>query len=211
MHRWDTGKLMAHAVASQHRLFAVACRPDSPSEFVTVGVKHIHFWTLAGSTLLSKKGLVGRQSKMTTMLAVAFGPDAITYSAAMNGEIWLWKENKLMKQIHAHDKPCFTLSTWTGGRSWKVVSGGKVASCPCFRISYFFFFVFVCLESVIFVCFCIHDVMCACVQDGKIKVWDAATFSKIEEAAMEGKELRSVTLNDRNTCLVGTESRCVCV
>jgi microtubule-associated protein-like 6 len=54
-------------------------------------VKHLRFWTLAGSTLLSKKAIVGAGFKMTTMLAVAFGPEDLTASAASNSQIWLWR------------------------------------------------------------------------------------------------------------------------
>lgn len=65
-------------------------------QFVTVGVKHIRFWTLAGATLLCKKGKVPKDGKLTTMLAVAFGPDEMTFSAAMSGDIWAWKQNKVL-------------------------------------------------------------------------------------------------------------------
>lgn len=58
---------------------------------MTAGVKHLRFWTLAGSTLLSKKAIVGTGYKMTTMLAVAFGPDDLTASAASSSQIWLWR------------------------------------------------------------------------------------------------------------------------
>lgn len=57
------------------RIFVAEFRPDSDTQFVSVGVKHIKFWTLAGSTFLYKKGIVGSvdDAKMQTMLSVAFG------------------------------------------------------------------------------------------------------------------------------------------
>ena len=64
-------------------------------QFVTVGVKHCRFWTVAGSTLLSKRAILGRDHKMTTMLAVAFGPDGMTLTAAMNGDVWRFKANRV--------------------------------------------------------------------------------------------------------------------
>ena len=53
----------------------VEFRPDSDTQFVSVGVKHMKFWTLAGSALLYKKGVIGSMeaAKMQTMLSVAFG------------------------------------------------------------------------------------------------------------------------------------------
>lgn len=62
------------------RIFVVEFRPDSDTQFVSVGVKHMKFWTLAGSALLYKKGVIGSMeaAKMQTMLSVAFG--AVSFS-----------------------------------------------------------------------------------------------------------------------------------
>ena len=57
-------------------------RPDSDSQFVTCGVKHVKFWSLAGGQLLGKRGVMSgsvpgitddSQLRMQTMLSVAFG------------------------------------------------------------------------------------------------------------------------------------------
>lgn len=63
-------------------------RPDSDSQLVSVGVKHVRFWTLAGSTLVSKRAVINRSPgsplvqnngnvagniRMQTMLSIAFG------------------------------------------------------------------------------------------------------------------------------------------
>lgn len=57
------------------RIFVVEFRPDSDTQFVSVGIKHIKFWTLVGGSLLYKKGVVSavEDSRMQTMLSVAFG------------------------------------------------------------------------------------------------------------------------------------------
>lgn len=68
-------------------------RPDSDSQFVTVGVKHVKFWTVAGSQLLGKRGLLKRsctnpqESKMQTMLSIAFG--AVSHSKEIL-KIWMF-------------------------------------------------------------------------------------------------------------------------
>lgn len=61
------------------RIFVVEFRPDSDSQFVSVGIKHIKFWTLAGGSLMYKKGVVGsvEDGRMQTMLSVAFGAVSI--------------------------------------------------------------------------------------------------------------------------------------
>lgn len=50
-------------------------RPDSDTHFVSVGIKHVRFWTLAGRALLCKKGVLSsiEDARMQTMLSVAFG------------------------------------------------------------------------------------------------------------------------------------------
>lgn len=57
------------------RIFVVEFRPDSDTQFVSVGIKHIKFWTLVGGSLVYKKGVVSalEDGRMQTMLAVAFG------------------------------------------------------------------------------------------------------------------------------------------
>ena len=69
---------MAQASGSINRIFHVQFRPDSTNKFVTVGVKHVRFWSLTGSRLLSKRGVVnmspGSDYRMQTMLSIAFAP-----------------------------------------------------------------------------------------------------------------------------------------
>lgn len=69
------GARVTSRAGHSQRIFAAEFRPDSDSQFVSVGVKHVKFWTLAGRALLSKKGLLSalRDARMQTMLAVAFG------------------------------------------------------------------------------------------------------------------------------------------
>lgn len=70
----------------------VEFRPDSDTQFVSVGVKHMKFWTLAGSALLYKKGVIGSMeaAKMQTMLSVAFGavsPQRLPEAGGWRGKV----------------------------------------------------------------------------------------------------------------------------
>ncbi len=67
---------MASAAGNSKRIFVAEFRPDSDTAFVTYGVKHVMFWTVAGGSLVGKKGVLtglGQDVKMQTMLSVAFG------------------------------------------------------------------------------------------------------------------------------------------
>ena len=73
------GSKAASGPGHNGRIFQAEFRPDSDSQFVTVGVKHIKFWSVAGGQLMGKKGILSHveemegDPKMTTMLSLAFG------------------------------------------------------------------------------------------------------------------------------------------
>ena len=74
-----SGAKLATAQGHNQRIFRAEFRPDSDSQFVTVGVKHVKFWTVAGSQLVGKRGIltnagVGQDvQKLQTMLSIGFG------------------------------------------------------------------------------------------------------------------------------------------
>ncbi|KAK2092500.1 Echinoderm microtubule-associated protein-like 6 [Saguinus oedipus] len=108
------------------RIFVVEFRPDSDTQFVSVGVKHMKFWTLAGSALLYKKGVIGSlgAAKMQTMLSVAFGANNLTFTGAINGDVYVWKDHFLIRLVaKAHTGPVFTM--YTTLRDGLIVTGGK--------------------------------------------------------------------------------------
>lgn len=69
------GAKVASRIGHTQRIFVAEFRPDSDTHFVSVGIKHVRFWTLAGRALLSKKGVLSsiEDARMQTMLSVAFG------------------------------------------------------------------------------------------------------------------------------------------
>lgn len=69
------GSKVSSKAGHTDRIFVVEFRPDSDTQFVSVGIKHIKFWTLVGGSLLYKKGVIGavEEARMQTMLSVAFG------------------------------------------------------------------------------------------------------------------------------------------
>ena len=75
------GSKLASSLGHTERIFVAEFRPDSDSQFVTCGVKHVKFWTVAGGQLVGKRGVINTpqregddsQLRMQTMLSVAFG------------------------------------------------------------------------------------------------------------------------------------------
>lgn len=133
------------------RIFVVEFRPDSDTQFVSVGIKHIKFWTLVGGSLTYKKGVIGsvEDGRMQTMLSVAFGAvrlaplshfsdmsifgplltyfllqNNLTFTGAINGDVYVWREHFLVRVVaKAHSGPVFTM--YTTLRDGLIVTGGK--------------------------------------------------------------------------------------
>ena len=80
------GTKIASAPGHSQRIFQAEFRPDSDSQFVTVGVKHVKFWTVAGNQLVGKRGILTTTEsginikKMQTVLSVAFGAVSVVTS-----------------------------------------------------------------------------------------------------------------------------------
>ncbi len=134
--RWKEGSLVASASGDRkpNRIFKAMFRPDSDTVFVSVGFKHISFWNVAGSELLKRKGVLtdwnqtGKKlKKRPTMLSVAFGQENITYTGGMTGDVFIWKDNVLLRTvIGAHSGPIFSM--YTSLFDGCIVTGAKEKS-----------------------------------------------------------------------------------
>ncbi|XP_075902321.1 echinoderm microtubule-associated protein-like 6 [Nelusetta ayraudi] len=124
--RWQEGSRVCSRGGHPDRIFAVEFRPDSDSQLVSVGIKHIKFWTLAGGALMSRKGVVRtiQGGRMQTMLSVAFGTTNLTFTGAINGDVYVWRDHFLLRVVaRAHTGPVFTM--YTTLRDGLIVTGGK--------------------------------------------------------------------------------------
>ncbi|TTD32934.1 Echinoderm microtubule-associated protein-like 6 [Bagarius yarrelli] len=120
------GTKVSSKAGHSDRIFVVEFRPDSDTQFVSVGIKHIKFWTLVGGSLLYKKGVIGavEEARMQTMLSVAFGANNLTFTGAINGDVYVWRDHFLVRVVaKAHTGPVFTM--YTTLRDGLIVTGGK--------------------------------------------------------------------------------------
>uniref|UniRef100_A0A8C7YJ93 EMAP like 5 n=1 Tax=Oryzias sinensis TaxID=183150 RepID=A0A8C7YJ93_9TELE len=124
--KWQEGAKVANRIGHSQRIFVAEFRPDSDTHFVSVGIKHVRFWTLAGRALLSKKGVLSsiEDARMQTMLSVAFGANNLTFTGTISGDVCVWKEHILVRIVaKAHTGPVFTM--YTTLRDGLIVTGGK--------------------------------------------------------------------------------------
>lgn len=65
------------------------------------------FWTLCGNALTAKRGIFGKTGDLQTILCLACAKEDITYSGALNGDIYVWKGLNLVRTIQAaHSVSC---------------------------------------------------------------------------------------------------------
>ncbi|XP_064600933.1 echinoderm microtubule-associated protein-like 6 [Liolophura sinensis] len=128
--RWQEGAKVAMTPGHSSRIFHAEFRPDSDTQFVTVGIRHVKFWTVAGGELVGKRGILtdagmgGDAQRMQTMLSVAFGANNMTYTGSLSGDVFVWKDTTLVRLVQkAHSGPVFTMFTTL--RDGLIVTGGK--------------------------------------------------------------------------------------
>ncbi|XP_075781606.1 echinoderm microtubule-associated protein-like 6 isoform X3 [Pelodiscus sinensis] len=119
---WKKGKLLATATGHSDRIFDISWDPYQPNRMVSCGVKHIKFWTLCGNALTAKRGIFGKTGDLQTILCLACAKEDVTYSGALNGDIYVWKGLNLVRTIQgAHSAGIFSMYACeegfaTGGR-----------------------------------------------------------------------------------------------
>ncbi|PWA28193.1 hypothetical protein CCH79_00020518, partial [Gambusia affinis] len=119
---WRRGRVVAMATGHSDRIFDVCWDPFQTSRLVSCGVKHIKFWTLCGNALTPKRGIFGKTGDLQTILCVSAAKDELTYSGALNGDIYVWKGITLIRTVQAaHGAGIFSMHACeegfaTGGR-----------------------------------------------------------------------------------------------
>lgn len=59
----------------------------------------LQFWSLCGNSLTPKRGVFGKTGDLQTILCLACARDEVTYSGALNGDIYVWKGINLVRTI----------------------------------------------------------------------------------------------------------------
>ncbi|KAG8123066.1 hypothetical protein E2320_018466, partial [Naja naja] len=119
---WKKGKLLASATGHSDRIFDISWDPYQPNRVASCGVKHIKFWTLCGNALTAKRGIFGKTGDLQTILCLSCAKDDVTFSGALNGDVYVWKGLTLVRTIQgAHGAGIFSMygceeGFATGGR-----------------------------------------------------------------------------------------------
>ncbi|XP_078612841.1 echinoderm microtubule-associated protein-like 6 [Branchiostoma floridae x Branchiostoma japonicum] len=107
---WKTSTPLATTKGHKDKIFGVQWNPYDSARFVTIGIKHIKFWTLSGNSFTSRRGIFGSAGEINTMVSVAHGstPEDV-YTGAPSGQVYVWRGNNLARTVQAHSGPCFSV------------------------------------------------------------------------------------------------------
>ncbi|ESO87658.1 hypothetical protein LOTGIDRAFT_166239 [Lottia gigantea] len=119
---WKKGEKLASTRGHKDKIFVVKWNPFDGSKLVSVGVKHIKFWTQTGGGFTSNRGTLGKVAKLCDMLCVAYGKsDDLCFSGGSDGNVFIWQGLNLQKVVKAHEGPVFSMHSLDKG----FVTGGK--------------------------------------------------------------------------------------
>uniref|UniRef100_T1JGP8 WD repeat-containing protein 55 homolog n=1 Tax=Strigamia maritima TaxID=126957 RepID=T1JGP8_STRMM len=134
--KWRTGVRVASCRGHWFRVFDAQFSPDSDTNFVSIGVKHVKFWSVLGAELRGRRGR--HVEPIPTFLSLTFGGNKTTLTGSWDGAIFVWRDEKLIRVVtRAHCGPIFSLygSSFDG----LVVSGAKETeteneNCACVKL-----------------------------------------------------------------------------
>jgi WD40 repeat protein len=107
--------LVEFARGHNDKIFCLRWNPYDEDRFVTVGVKHIKFWTRAGGGMTSKQGVFGKaggkQGKENQM-CVVFGKTVdVCITGGGDGCIYIWTQTVLTRKVDdGHTGPLFAIT-----------------------------------------------------------------------------------------------------
>ena len=130
--QWQDGTKLASVENNNLRILHCEFRPDSDTQLVSVGQRHVTFWSLAGMEIVSRKPSIPDSLgvKMKTMLSIAFSTGGITYTGSIAGEVFVWQDVGLVRVIsNVCSGPVFSL--FTTFKDGLIVSGGKEKTGKC--------------------------------------------------------------------------------
>jgi microtubule-associated protein-like 6 len=123
-----TGQLLVESKGDSNRILDVQWNQtkasNSSTDFVTVGEKHIKFWSMASNQLKFQSGVLGAEGDRQTFLTCGFTPE-YTIVGCKSGDLYLFKGNKIdpTMSFGAHNGMIY--SVWVDTVGDNVFTGGK--------------------------------------------------------------------------------------
>lgn len=120
----DTGALVWKDKGDTNKIFDIAFSRSTPATAVSVGTKHIKFWSL--DTKTAAKGLFG-SVEQTSFSCAVFDDQGTAYCGGANSNIYVWKSRENPKVITGAHKGGFICSaSWSHGKLYTGAKDGNV-------------------------------------------------------------------------------------
>jgi WD40 repeat protein len=121
---WDYSKESAGLVGEEkgdtNKIYQVKWNHKVANEFVTVGDKHIYFWTMDGGKLKKTKAQMAGKYPWQAFYSVAFSEKGYACCGGGDGSIYVFVDAQAKKVVKIHSGKVFSLDWYAGG----LVSGG---------------------------------------------------------------------------------------
>ena len=113
-------------------LDSAGCSEDDEGEemevFVSVGVRHMKFWSMADERIVSRGGIFGNKGRVQTMLCVKSFFETndvglaqlVSLTGTQDGSIYVWKDRMLWQNLReVHTGPVFAMCLTASCAEWK--------------------------------------------------------------------------------------------
>lgn len=116
----QSGQLIGKTKGDTNRVFDLCFSArQGDTSFVTVGAKHIRFWS--ANPLDGKRGVFG-SNEQTSFACCAFDDQGVAYAGGANGLIYVWNGTSCSKTLNFHKGGFIGALRFVEG---KIYSGGK--------------------------------------------------------------------------------------
>ncbi|XP_068675093.1 echinoderm microtubule-associated protein-like 6 [Montipora foliosa] len=125
---WDWKKEEKLASTRGHKdiIFVIEWNPFNPNYLVSVGEKHIKFWTQKNSKLEKRPVTFGKAGAAATMLCVCHSPnDDLCFSGSDSGLVYIWQGTTLRRSVQAHNGPVCAMFSLSQTKNQGYVTGGR--------------------------------------------------------------------------------------
>jgi len=120
---WKSGTKVCEGKCDANPIYALRANPRNPDEFVTIGAKHLMFWTFSGSSIKGKRASAG--SKPMSFFSVCYADNGSLIAGAEDGNGYIFKGGAVSKVIPMHQGPKAKVLSIEPTPEGGFVSGGS--------------------------------------------------------------------------------------
>ncbi|XP_048575751.1 echinoderm microtubule-associated protein-like 6 [Nematostella vectensis] len=125
---WDWRKEEKLATTRGHKdmIFVLEWNPFNPNHFVSVGEKHIKFWTHNDTKIDKRPVTFGKAGTAATMLCVCHSPiDDLCFAGSDTGHVYVWQNTTLRRTVPAHKGAVCSMYSMQQSKQEGYVTGGR--------------------------------------------------------------------------------------